>query len=178
MDGIVSHATCKRPPIRIDGRVAYVPLTKGYEARIDVADIPLVEGRSWCALEARRKDGSVSHVYAGNWSKGRKFLMHRVIAKTPDGMVTDHIDGDGLNNLRSNLRPATKAENSFNAKLSSANTSGYKGVSWYKAGRKWRAIINVRGRVVLLGAFHSAEAAAEAYARASAELHGEFGRTA
>lgn len=166
--------------IRIEGNIAYVPLTKGYEAVIDAADVPLIEGRDWFASVRRRSNGSVRAVYAaqkqigaGKWPP---VLMHRIIANTPDGMETDHRDGDGLNNRRDNLRPATKAQNAFNQKMSVRNASGFKGVYWDKVRAKWQAQISVGGSSRSLGHFTAKEEAATAYAKASAELHGEFGR--
>ncbi len=168
-------------PIRIEGNIAYVALTKGYEALIDVDDIPLVAGRHWCATIAHRPDGSIRTVYAVSAfpiEGGRRRLtyLHRLIAGPPDGMHTDHIDGDGLNNRRHNLRHATTAQNNKNLRTSISNTSGVKGVRWCKRDHRWVAQIAVDGRTRTLGYFASIEAAAAAYAAASAELHGEFGR--
>jgi hypothetical protein len=162
-------------PIRIEGDVAYVPLTKGYEAIIDAADVPLVEGVNWWAKISRIT------VYAAaklpSPQRGDK-LMHRAIMNTPSKMETDHIDGDGLNNRRSNLRIATTSENQRNRGLSANNTSGFKGVSWQKRTKKWRAEIRSNGVYWWLGDFDTPEAAHAAYVAASERLHGEFGRVA
>lgn len=161
--------------IRIEGNLAYVPLTRGYEAVIDAADVSLVEGWNWCAL-VRPKS-----VYAMRFSEGaekKTILLHRVIAGTPEGMDTDHIDGNGLNNRRSNVRVATKGQNMHNQRLSSANTSGVKGVSWVKRRQKWQAQICANGKRVGLGYYDTIADAGQAYADASAKMHGEFGRLA
>lgn len=167
--------------IRIEGVVAFVPLTQGYEAIIDAADAPLVDGWRWCAIVARRADGTVRSVYAvrndGPRGKARLVYMHRVIAGTPDGMDTDHISGNGLDNRRENLRVATRAQNQHNRSLQSNNTSGAKGVTWSKEKGKWLAQITIREKNRSLGYFQTIEDASAAYAAASAELHGEFGRT-
>ena len=170
-------------PIRIEGDVAYVPLTRGYEAVIDAADVPLVDGFNWSAKVNRRKDGSIRTVYAFRMDllpsgKKRMVMMHRIIAGTPNGFDTDHRDGDGRNNRRSNLRTATKAQNQHNARTRADNTSGARGVSWNKGATKWEARIMLGGIRHSLGLFKTVEAAASAYARGSAELHGEFGRVA
>jgi hypothetical protein len=91
-------------------------------------------------------------------------------------MQVDHIDCDGLNNVRSNLRAATHLENQRNCRISSRNTSGVKGVYWQKATQKWVAQIRVKGRVQRLGSFHTIDEAADAYATASKSFHGDFGR--
>lgn len=161
-------------PIRIEGNVAYIPLTKHFEAIIDTADVPLVDDRNWCA--AVRPNGT----YAV--SKGRcdgKMIgvhLHRVILSAPAGMQADHIDGDGLNNRRSNLRLATPSENARNQRRSRDNTSGFKGVWWHKGRRKWQAQIMAGGRQQYLGLFNTAEAAHAAYCEAAKSLHGEFAR--
>lgn len=167
-------------PIRIQGDVAYVPLTQGYEAVIDAGEAPMVDGRNWHAMVRTRPDGAFYAVYAVSFDcscgKRRKIFMHRVIAGTPDEMDTDHIDGDGLNNRRSNLRHATKSQNRHNQRISVCSTSGVKGVSWHKSKGKWQARIKLNGTRLHLGLFEDIELAAAAYASASAKMHGEFGR--
>lgn len=170
-------------PIRIEGEVAFVPLTQGYEAVIDAADIGLVNGVNWRAHVERRADGSIINVYAVRWAgiqngKRRYVAMHRVIAETPDGMETDHKDANGLNNRRHNLRSATTAQNQHNARMPTHNTSGIKGVCPDRRRGNWRAQIVLSGRQIFLGSFSNIEDAAAAYAKASAKLHGEFGRAA
>lgn len=162
--------------IRIEGQLAYIPLTKGYEALIDAADASLVEGWNWCADVNRRT------VYAlrTDFSEGRKrtLRLHRVIAGAPEGVFVDHIDGNGLNNRRANLRLVNAVQNARNQALRANNTSGYKGVSWDKRSRKWTAKIKSNFSLKNLGYFETPEAAHAAYCKASAELHGPFGRVA
>ena len=100
--------------------------------------------------------------------------MHREIANTPDGYETDHIDGNKLNNTRANLRICTHAENHRNVGLRSTNTSGYKGVSFYKRYNRWRARIWANDRLVFLGYFDSALEAACAYNNSAMLHYGEF----
>lgn len=165
-------------PIRIEGDVAYVSLTKGYEAVIDAADVSMVDGFCWCACENRatvyavrshRDDfGRISHV-----------KMHRALMRAPQVLLVDHRDGNGLNNRRStNLRLATKSQNQWNSAVNARNKIGCKGVSFAKREGKWRAVIGVGGKLCSLGYFHSPEEAASAYRAASSTLHGEFGRLA
>jgi hypothetical protein len=166
----------------IESGVVVVPLTKGYKATVSVEDFHLVAGRKWHALEDKRKDGSVRAVYAAYGVRaGRKNLktirLHRLILGVADGIEVDHVDGNGLNNLRSNLRAATKAQNMFNRRKCVRNTSGVKGVHPTPNG-KWRAVIRVNGKLRSLGTFAELPAAADAYAKASASMHGAFGRTA
>lgn len=88
----------------------------------------------------------------------------------------DHFDRDGLNDLRTNLRPATAAQNTYNIGLTKNNRSGHKGVSWYVAGATWEARIRRDGKQVFLGRFKDIGEAAHAYREAATELHGEFSR--
>jgi len=170
-------------PIRIEGNVAFVPLTQGYEAVIDAADVPLVEGRNWFAHVRRRPDNEIWAVYAASNKEGPRsskrgcILMHRIIADTGDGLDADHRDRDGLNNRRENLRNATRAQNRHNSRVRVDSESGVKGVSWDKSRGAWSARIKVGGKLVYLGRFADIDAAADAYAKASRKLHGEFGRT-
>lgn len=170
-------------PIRIDGDVAYVPLTRGYEAIIDASDVDRVGGWDWFAKPEYKRDGSIRAVYAarketvGN-GKQRDVLMHRVIAGTATGLETDHRDGDGLNNRRCNLRDATKDQNRRNRAARIDSQTGAKGVYLHTDKKKWRAQIFADGKRRHLGLFSTIEEASAAYAKASAIWHGEFGRAA
>ena len=166
----------KKPrPIRVEGEIAYVPLTRGYEAIIDAADVPAIRKYNWTAMPDKRT------VYA--WRKSEReppghsqtIYLHRVIAKAPRGVHVDHADRDGLNNRRSNLRLCSNYENQHNTRKRKNNTSGFKGVYWDKDAKKWRSCILAYGKRHHLGRFNTPEEAHAAYCKASAELHGEFG---
>jgi hypothetical protein len=162
--------------IRVIGDIAFVPLTKGYEAIIDAADAPMVEGRLWRALVVRRKDGSIRTIYAtSRASGGQTIYLHRLIAGEPEGAEVDHRDGDGLLNIRSNLRVCSTSQNHCNRRLSIRNTSGFKGASWNASVGKWLARIKVNGKRHNLGHFLTPEEAHAAYVAASLKYHGEFG---
>lgn len=118
------------------------------------------------------------HVYRDKWDYTTKTIyMHRVILPPIKGMTIDHIDGNGLNNQRSNLRYATQSENLHNQRRIKPHSSQYKGVSWYKPYGKWRASIGVDGKVKNLGYFVNEYDAAIAYDRAAIEMFGYFART-
>jgi len=71
------------------------------------------------------------------------YLMHRVINKTPQGMDTDHINRNKLDNRKINLRSCTRSMNLYNTPIRSDNKSGYKGISWNKGSRKWVVQIGI-----------------------------------
>jgi len=165
----------KTRSIRIEGNLAYVTLTQGYIAVVDSDDAYLVEGFNWCAQVSR------STVYARRSDctsgRGRFVLMHRLISTAPDDMHVDHIDGDGLNNCRSNMRLATNQQNQHNQGIARHNTSGFKGVYFHNRLKKWQAGIKMNNIAYHLGTYSTAELAHAAYVEASARLHGEFSRT-
>jgi hypothetical protein len=170
----VKMATYPVRPIRIVGNVAYVPLTKGYEAGIDATDAQLVEGFNWQARVDKHD------VYAQRISQrdGVRTCvkMHRVITSAPHGSEVDHADGDGLNNRKSNLRICTTTENRWNRLASSVNTSGYKGVTWAANRGKWTTAIKFHHKTINLGRFDCPKEAHAAYAAACVKYHGDFAR--
>jgi hypothetical protein len=144
-----------------------VPLTKGLVAIIDRADGDSVAAHQWAA-----------HWNGQQWyAKRNPDYLHRFLMGYPKGVGVDHIDGDGLNCRRSNMRPATKSQNGCNRKVPANNTSGFKGVRWDKDRRKWRAEIALNGHHYYLGRFDSAEDAVLAYDAKARELHGNFSKT-
>jgi hypothetical protein len=161
-------------PIRIEGNIAYVSLTKGYVATVDASDVEKVRHWNWSALMSRNTIYARRAQYFNG--KPRVILMHRAILDCQSGLEVDHIDGNGLNNCRNNLRLASPSENRRNQRKRSDNSSGFKGVSWYPQRGKWRALIGINGKIKHLGYFLTAEEAHQAYCLASAEIHREFGR--
>jgi hypothetical protein len=139
---------------------------------IDAVDAHLLILRHWYTIRHRHTGYVVSH----SKKNGRETLirLHRVILDNPNGVV-DHINGNGLDNRRSNLRVCTIAENCRNsAKYRSGKTSTYKGVS--KFGNKWRGTICLNNKQIYLGSFDDEMTAARAYDAAAVIHHGEFAR--
>jgi len=104
--------------------------------------------------------------------KGKTIYMHRIVANTPVGKQTDHINLNKLDNRKENLRTCTRKQNSGNIPLSKHNTSGLKGVGFHH--KKWRAFISNKNKHIHLGYFSTKELAVEAYNTKALELFGEF----
>ena len=155
-----------------------IPLTQGLVALIDDEDFSLVGNDKWHlhSNEKWRYAGRAERYRDQNGKpKRRNYLMHRVIMNPPAGMVIDHIDGNGLNNTRENLRICTTGENLWNARKAEGCTSKFKGVSIRRDKGCYQAQIMVKGDRKHLGYFKTQEEAAEAYNRAKKEKHGVHG---
>lgn len=107
----------------------------------------------------------------------RTQFLHRFVLNLSDSSTSvDHINHNGLDNRRSNLRLASPEENSRNGLIRRDNRSGYRGVCFDSTARKWLAQISVSNRRIYLGHFDTPEAAHEAYKAAAVRLHKEFAR--
>lgn len=135
----------------------------------------------WAQNKGRAKKGEeaggvTAFGYRNLEIAGKKYQAHRVAWLLMTGewpkFDIDHIDGNTLNNVFSNLREATRSKNCANRKTRSGTVSGAKGVYWHKANRKWCASAGRK----YLGSFNTIEEASEAYRRAADELHGQFAR--
>jgi hypothetical protein len=153
-----------------------VPLTRGLYATIDEEDLPLVTGRSWWALKTPNSHTYYAMAWFGDREKkgGRCRLMHSLILGAGPKQRIDHVNGDGLDNRRENIRFATHAQNIANSGLSKANRSGYKGVS--RHGSKWAAFITKDYKGHYIGLFSDPKEAARAYDEKARELFGEYAR--
>jgi hypothetical protein len=151
-----------------------IPLSQGYEALIDDTDYDLISHIAWYADV--RPDGNV---YArGNVTlfdgKRTTVQLHRIIMDAPAGVQVDHIDRNGLNCIKSNMRLCTDSQNKCNAtRLQSENGTGYRGVRETRSGR-YEARVNVRGENVYRELFDDPVEAAKAYNTAASKHHGEF----
>ena len=148
-----------------------IPLTQGKFVVVDDCDYDWLIRHKWYARKENRT------YYAGRKSGKVISQMHREILglKAGDKRQIDHINHNGLDNRRSNLRICSFAENHRNRQLNRRkHTSKYKGVCWYKAGCKWRAEIRCDYKLFFLGYFDSEIDAAKAYDRAARKLFGEF----
>lgn len=144
-----------------------IVLTRGRMSLVDASDFNLLTRHCWHFVPMA---GSSENGYACRSERGHKIRMHRQILGLTNGQRVDHIDGNGLNNTRANLRIATQTENMRNRPKFRARTSRYKGVS--RHGNAW--LVHVQGKHV--GRFKSELDAARAYDRAALAAYGEFAR--
>ena len=141
-----------------------IKLTQGKVALVDDEDYDFINQWNWNVL-----NGSSKRLYANRLSyedgyKNRKrILMHRLINKTPEGFDTDHINGNGLDNRKANLRTVTRSQNMWNRKPNSKGTSKHKGVCWHKQHRKWIVNIQVNNKRHFIGLFTDEDEAGKAY---------------
>lgn len=172
------RASENKGPLRFDGNLAFVTLTQGLEAVIDAQDAHLVEGRNWHAIKACSGLYYAMSNPSRSLGRRKKLSLHGVIMPPVDGMEIDHINGNGLDNRRPNLRLATSSQQNMNTRLRGNNRSGYRGVSYHTSVGYWRAVIWANGKEFFLGYYKTPEEAHVAYCGAAERLHGEFRRAA
>lgn len=145
-----------------------------HTVKVDEQDLHLLTNHKWCFSQVGR-----TH-YAKRGCNGRFIYLHREIMKPDSGLSVDHINGDGLDNRRSNLRIVTHAQNMQNRRTQKNNKSGFIGVSMLKSGKKrvkkYIADIRTNGKSIRLGYFLTPHEAAIAYNKKALELFGQFAK--
>lgn len=145
-----------------------IPLSKGQVALVDEEDYERVSQLAWHAQWNKYTQSYYAkHNYRAAGTE-KSIFMHSFLM----GTKADHENHDTLDNRRSNLRPATYAQNAANRRLRRDSASGYKGVS--RHGLRWRAKIQCEGKRIHLGMFDDPIDAAKAYDIAAKEIFGEF----
>lgn len=149
-----------------------IQLTQGKVALVDDSDFDRLNSFKWYAIKAGRIWYATRNIMVGR--KRTTLRMHWYIL---GGKGIDHIDHNGLNNQKSNLRFCTRSENAMNMRPSTNCTSTFKGVSWHKTNKKWMARIGINGKDIYLGTFTDESEAARIYDRKANELFGKFSFT-
>lgn len=152
-----------------------IPLSKKgkhknkYFAQVDDEDYEYLNQFNWqIAL-------SMNRPCASRFAKEARIFMHNEIMKKVDSsLFVDHIDHDGLNNQRSNLRIGTHSQNCQNRRPCKNTSSKYRGVYWHKKNKKWASAIRLNKKLIFLGMFINEEDAARAYDNKAKEIHGEW----
>lgn len=163
-----------------------IELTQGYEALVDDYVYALLGQYLWYALPYTSKGSTVVYAYrvvpynVGH-RKQRRVRMHREILgiDSPgfkDRRIIDHIDGNGLNNQRDNLRIVSHSINNQNVRSKKLSDSGYRGV-YGRGWDAWKAEISIKGKSIYLGYFKDPILAAQAYDKKAIELHGKHATT-
>jgi len=172
LDAILATPLLLYRKIRYGYTFRKIPLTQGQYAKVDQIDYARIHKYKWRAQKTVRSYNAV-RVRTIN-KKIIAIYMHREILPPRDGLVVDHINNDGLDNRRANLRLATIAENNQNRRGPIGKNSRYKGVFRNNRGKTWRARIAANKKIILLGSFTSEIEAAKAYDAAARKYHGRF----
>jgi len=151
-----------------------IPLTQGKYAIVDPEDYERLNKYKWHVQR-----GANTYYACRNSRIGKKRVsikMHRQILNPPDHLLVDHINRNGLDNRKANLRPATRSQNSMNKPFikTKPSSSKYRGVSWSKSQKKWNVQIGLNGQHKFIGYFHDQIKAAKAYDKAARKYHKEF----
>ena len=135
------------------------------ETIIDAEDVELVKSYSWSLSKGRHTQ------YCKSNQVGQ---LHRLVMNAPKGMVVDHINHNGLDNRKSNLRICTNQENICNCEIPKNNKSGCKGVYWAKDKNKWTVQVTINNKTIYIGRYTNLEEAIEARKEASKKYYNEF----
>lgn len=139
------------------------------KALIDLDDVDKVKNIKWHRSELQRS----TYYCLSNDSEWKR--IHRLIMGVTDkNIIVDHINHNGLDNRKSNLRVCTSGQNTCNCLTSKNNKSGHKGVYWSKERKKWCAQISINNKTKGLGRYDTIEEAIEAREKAAKEYYGEF----
>lgn len=147
-------------------RLLYLPL--GHSAFVSEEDFENMRSYTWCVNVDTKK-----RLYACRYAGNKRIYMHREITSCPRGMVVDHINGNTLDNRRSNLRICTQKLNTHNSVP--WGRSGYRGVSQVKSTKRYRVrITDLDGAELNLGSYVDAAHAATVYDAAALLLYGDY----
>lgn len=154
-----------------------IPLTQGKFAKVDDSDFEWLSQWRWCAIKWGNTFAAIRNRARDNKGKQGTVYMHRMVMglKKGQNLQTDHINHNGLDNQRKNLRKCTAQQNQWNYTKPSNKSSIYKGVCKHKSGG-WTAYINKNKIHRYLGYYRTEKEAATAYNTAALKLFGEYAK--
>jgi len=136
-------------------------LTQGKIALVDDEDFEKIIAYKWHCDCRKNTIYAETDIITDGTRKYKSLRMHRLITNPSDNLEIDHINGNGLDNRKENLRPVTRRQNLQNYHIK--KSSRFTGVSWHKHNKKWQCRIEINGHVKSLGYFMIESLAAEAY---------------
>lgn len=153
-----------------------IKLTNGKYSLVSDSDFFELSKYKWWRTDRTSNQYAERSFWDKNKKRVRKVLMHRIIMglKTGDKRQIDHIDGNGLNNQRTNLRICTLQKNQHNRRRQKNNTSGYKNITWVKETKKWRVAIDYNNKTYNLGRYKNKMEAKKVRDIWLLKLHKEF----
>jgi hypothetical protein len=150
-----------------------IKLTQSKVALVDNEDFDFVSQHKWCAHKHRNT------YYAGTYiirDGCKKYIhMHRLLMEAKKGQIVDHVNENGLDNRRENLRFATNSQNLHNSSIT-RGTSKYRGVYLRKGTNRWHSQIKVNNKQIHIGYFSNEIDAAKAHDQAALKYFGEFAK--
>jgi len=149
-----------------------IKLTRGLTTVVSSSDYLLVLKRKWQAATAYGTYYAVRTEQRNNVR--RRITLHGFLLKPPKGLFVDHINGDGLDNRRSNLRIVTRAQNQQNRRVRYKKTSSYKGISYNKNNGMWTVSITHEGETLICGSFANEIQAAMHYDKFAIRLFKDY----
>ncbi|MFT8313202.1 MAG: AP2 domain-containing protein [Clostridium sp.] len=152
------------------GDTTIVITTKGEEIIIDSEDFNKIKDYTWRV----NNNGYAITEFTESVNKIKMIQMHRLINNTPANKITDHKNGNRLDNRKTNLRDCNYSENARNCKTPSTSSSGIAGVQYAKREKRWRARIYTDGKEISLGYYETKEEAILARMNGEQEYFGEF----
>lgn len=152
--------------------IKFVELSRGFYSFVDDEDFEKISKISWYYAPKHTNSYALGRIRKNNKWIGTS--MHRHILRVAKGSFVDHINGNGLDNRKCNLRICTLSNNQWNRRKLKGKYSKYKGVTFDKTVGTWQATLMVNYKRVFSRRFKTQEAAAEAYNKKALEMFGEY----
>jgi hypothetical protein len=150
-----------------------IPLTQGKFSKVDPEDYEYLIKHKWRTRKYPHTYYAIRTIQKNNKRKIK--LMHRIITNAPKGLLVDHINHDGLDNRKANLRLVTARENIWNSERGMhTGKSRFKGLAWLHEKKKWRVVLYVNNKKISYGNFKNEAEAARVYDKAAKKYKGQF----